>query len=58
MNPQTEYEIDTAIEIFGFGDECPASRQAVEEREEIHGDVGCPLCGDPAAAHPPEDSDD
>jgi len=55
MNPQTEYEIDTAIARFGFGDEeqCPATREAVEEEEYGPGD-GCPLCNRPAEAHSSE----
>ncbi len=30
---------------------CPASREAIEEAEDL-GEVGCPLCGHPAADHP------
>lgn len=29
---------------------CAASREAIEEQEEA-GEVGCPLCGAPAALH-------
>jgi hypothetical protein len=32
---------------------CPATREAVEEQEE-NGEVGCPICGRPADAHPSE----
>jgi len=34
-------------------DECPATREAVEEAEEW-GEVGCPLCGQAADEHEPE----
>jgi hypothetical protein len=33
---------------------CPATREAVWEREEEEGDVGCPLCGLSAEMHPAE----
>lgn len=56
MNDQTEYEVENALAVFGYGNVCPASREAVEENEYGPGD-GCQLCGDPASAHDPEEGE-